>query len=260
MAEELPDFIKELSPSKIGMFRRCPFQYQLRYCENLKIPPASALAWGSSSHTALEHNYREKVKSKMDVPVGTLTDVFVESWRTYKAEVALEEGENFDKLENEGIDMMKAYHSEVAPSVMPRLVEIASYVPLTPQINLSVKIDMVTMDEVIKDHKTSKKSPAKNALEKDMQVSSYWFTYQQQEGKDPAGAEWDWLVRTKKPKFVSLQATRTPRAIERFKNICEVTARQITACYKAGAFPPNEDSWVCSYNYCGYWRICHSRF
>ena len=40
----------QIHKSMIGMFDRCPKQYEQRYVEGLRIPPASAMIVGSGVH------------------------------------------------------------------------------------------------------------------------------------------------------------------------------------------------------------------
>lgn len=260
METELPESLKEMSYTKINMYLRCPLQFQYRYVEGIKIPPPSGLAFGISGHTALEHNYHEKVKTKADVPVDTMTDVFVDTWRTYRGEMALKKDENFDTIENEGIAVLRGYHKEVAPGIVPRLVEEMFTIPLTDALSLTGKIDIVDLHEAIHDHKFTKKSPAANVLDKDLQVSAYILAYRTLMNKEESGCFFNYAVRTKTPKFTHREATRTDRQLERFKNIAKAVARQIEVSYKNGVFYPNPTGWTCTFDNCGWWRLCHSRF
>ena len=58
---------KHISVSQIKMFLRCPLQYKYRYIDNLKIPPTGSLLLGSSVHSSLEGNYRQKIETKQDL-------------------------------------------------------------------------------------------------------------------------------------------------------------------------------------------------
>ena len=67
---------RHLSFTQISMFLRCPRQYEYRYVQGIKSPPSGALILGRCWHETLDKNYRQKIESDRDLPLGEMQDLF----------------------------------------------------------------------------------------------------------------------------------------------------------------------------------------
>src|ERR1039457_5494706 len=112
-----------LSVSQIKMYLRCPLQYRYRYIDGIKIPPTGSLLLGKSNHSALEGNYRQKIESKQDLPMEQVSDMFADSWESQVKETVFQEDEKSGETKDDGVNLIIAYHNQVAPSIQPKLVE-----------------------------------------------------------------------------------------------------------------------------------------
>jgi hypothetical protein len=107
---------------------------------------------------------------------------------------------------------------------------------------------------VIRDVKTSKKSPSEDAAEKSNQLTAYAIASQVLDGKLPDAMKLDYLVDLKKStKTMTLTTTRDDQQAKSYLN------RIVNgiAAIRSGIFVPASDlSWWCSEKMCGYWNIC----
>lgn len=106
---------------------------------------------------------------------------------------------------------------------------------------------------VVRDTKTSGKSPAKMIADESDQLTEYALAIHILEGRLPDKLVLDYLVSTKEPKIVSVTTTRTEDDIEVFYNRLVATIYSI----HTGVFVPTKATdWRCSQKWCGYFDIC----
>ena len=76
-------------------------------------------------------------------------------------------------------------------------------------------------------------------------------------GIEGSGLRMEYLVRTKKPKVVSLSAgPRGQKEIDRLLKLISYVARAI----RDQLFYPNVHNFMCHPKTCGYWTICQERW
>jgi len=252
----MPDY---LSATQIKMFLRCPRQYAFRYLEKRKVPPTGALMQGRAWHDAIAHNYRQKVKSKKDLKPSVVEEVFAdvfgkitgaEEWNCVKDETP-------GGLLDQGIVLTRAHTKEIAPKVQPWLVEEKFEVSLGADFpwNLLGFWDVVDSKGFVRDNKSSGKSPNQNDLDKDIQMGLYDIAYRIKFGKAPKGLCHDCVVKTKVPKSVFMQTSRTKTELQWLAGMLEGLGTAI----KGGSFYPNPTGWWCSPTWCGYYELCRKR-
>jgi hypothetical protein len=66
--------MKAITQSMLGMFLRCPHQFERRYLRGEIIPPGIAARRGSATHKAAQLNHEQKLHTKEDLPVSDLQD------------------------------------------------------------------------------------------------------------------------------------------------------------------------------------------
>lgn len=147
--------IEHFSPSAFGMANRCLEQYRHRYILGERERPGEAAFIGSTMHITLEHNYRQKVSSGVDLPLGEMMDYLSDQALPEKlaSEGGAEEISWTTDLENaHGIArrVTSSYYTYVVPRIQPVAVE--QKVELWPR-QLPVKmigyVDTETAERVI---------------------------------------------------------------------------------------------------------------
>lgn len=246
-----------ISYSQINMFLRCPAQYMFRYEEGLILPPKSALTKGKSVHKGQEINYKQKIETKSDLPVSDVLDAVATEFEALAKETEFKPDEDKGKIKDETIGLAELYHKEIAPEVQPLYVEEEINF-IIPQTNIQLKgyIDVVQEGGIIRDTKTTAKTPAQNVVDKSLQLTAYALAYRTITGETENGLVLDYLINTKNPKVMSLKASRTEDDLRRFVSITENVVKAI----KAGVFYPNPDNFMCSPENCGYWHECQKKF
>jgi len=239
-----------LSVTQLNTYLRCPLQYFFRYTCHLKTPPNGDMTLGRTIHEVIAENYRQKMRTRQDLPVSQIVDMFSDRWEHQVEEVAFDDQDKLGLLKDEGIRLLDLYHKTVAPTVQPVEVERQFLVETgATRLPLMGFIDLIDDQGNIVDHKTAKRSYPERAAEKDIQLTAYAMAYRRLFGKDERSVRFDVMVRNKQPKMQQLSATRTQEDIDRFLAIAEQIERGINA----EIFYPNE-GYVCGY--CGFGEIC----
>lgn len=125
--------IDHLSATSIGMFRRCPRQWQQRYLKGRKEPPGEAIVVGNFFHGAMQHNHTQKAWSREDRPlpelIGYMQDEVVPSvlnaagganeirWDGHDVWKSL------DKARSDASHVVAQYHGQVLPRIQPYATE-----------------------------------------------------------------------------------------------------------------------------------------
>lgn len=239
-----------MSVTQMKMYLRCPLQYQFRYIDGLKIPPVSAMTLGKSIHSALEVNYSQKIKSKVDLKIEQVIDAFSDYWNQKSKETIFEKDEKPGEVKDDGIKLINVYHNQISPTIQPKLVEKEfelefSNVPYT----LKGYIDLVDIDRVIIDHKTTKRSMVESDVATDIQLTCYALAYRSILGDQEKELRFDVIVRNKTPKIQQIPTTRTQADIDRFLKILAYVSKAI----KEGIFYPSPN-FLCGS--CGYSGLC----
>jgi hypothetical protein len=166
--------------------------------EKLRMPPSVRQLLGISAHSAVEHNYRQKVESREDEPLDVVLDVFGTTYDAVIGEVDNPE-EHPGRAKDGGIGLLKMHHARVAPTVQPVMVEEPGQFTVngTP---FSWTIDLVDDEDLVRDLKTTLRAPDPNAHW--IQVVGYAAAFRQRTGRTEKGAVLDYLVRTKQPQYV----------------------------------------------------------
>jgi hypothetical protein len=244
----------------------------------LIIPPKAALTFGSAFHKAIEHNYKQKIKSKKDLKLKEIKEAFASAFDD-GAKKTNWDGDDPDKLKDHGILCISCYHDDkiaiehdcraIAPTINPIACEQEFDFPLTGS-NRTMKgyIDLVddkTEDGIeingqivkgliIRDTKTAARKPDANSTFKNFQLTSYFWAWLQIDGELPAGVCLDHVVKTKKPQIITLFDTRTAADIKAFEKMVDKVEQAIDY----GLFFPNPNNFMCSEDQCGYWPKCQA--
>lgn len=244
------------SYSQIRMFRRCPMSYYFRYIKGLKIPPKSALTLGKSIHKGVEYNFSQKIKSQKDLPLSDVLDAYSTAFDSLKYGTDWED-EKPGEVKDEGATLMSLHHTKQAPQIQPIACE--KKIPVSfdnVDYTFLGYLDVIDKKGKIIDTKTTGKTPPQDTIKKDEQLTAYALLYRVEYGKEEAGIELDYLIRTKTPKIAIMEGWRTQQDIEKFLE----EVGKIWAMIKTGIFIRTDPSnWWCSPKWCGYWEKCQLR-
>ena len=248
------------------MFRRCARQYYFRYIKGIRIPTAHMLTLGSSYHSALATNYKQKIVSKMDLPVQEIVEAFSDDFDRRALDKEIEWfGNRPGAIKDIGIPLVKKYQEEVAPGVQPILVEHRFELVLPEKAEVAVPlvgyIDLADEDPATREprgeveHKTGARSWNQERVDGDLQAFPYILWFQQKYGKSP-WFRFHIAVKTKKPK---IQVLATSRSQEEMDWYIESVVKEVYASIRSGNFPATGDGWACSEKWCGYFHLCRGK-
>jgi PD-(D/E)XK nuclease superfamily len=253
--------MEALTPSMLGMFLRCPHQFERRYLQGDIIPPGIAARRGSATHKAAQLNHEQKLHSQADLPLEDLQDAS----RDHYLSLIREEGvfipkdqlPDKDKLLAAGLDtavrLTTLYRESLAPAIQPLLVEEKLIIDAGLNLPLRGTIDVLTTDHWLPDLKTADKSKCLRDADHSLQLTFYAGLVAHHTGAWPHKVSLEVLVNNKEPKLQSLPTTRGPEDWINLLHRIHLMLAQITT----GLFPPcDPTAWQCSPNWCGYFWTC----
>jgi len=148
--------------SRLGAFSFCAKKYEYRYVLDFPATARPELAFGTALHGALEENFRQKIESRKDLPVESVTAAFrrgLESGLAAVPEDSLRGATDVHYLRAMGEHLLDRFMKERAPALQPapRGVETPFRLPLPGGHELAGKFDLLDTDWVLHDFKTSSK-------------------------------------------------------------------------------------------------------
>lgn len=245
--------------SQLRTLYRCGEQYRRRYVEGEKIPPSVAAITGTATHASVELNLRHKIETggllEPDVVRDAARDKLVSAW---DAGVLLDadesaKGEGIVKAAalDTAVALAGCHHESLAPIIQPVNVERYFEVDLAGYCTLVGIIDVEEKTRV-RDTKTAGKAPSQADADTSEQLTVYSLA-RRIEGTLPGDVCLDALVKTAKPKAVTIHSTRTDADLEMQLRRIEVAVDVIDR----GIFLPTDPSnWWCSVRFCGYHSTC----
>lgn len=244
--------IDHISPSQINMYLGCSRQWYYRYVEGLRIPPGAALIRGSAVHAGAEHNYVQKITSKIDLPrdeVIAATVAYVER----EDEERDWSDASRDEVKDDAARLVGAYMEIVAPTVQPVLVEETFSFSLL-DTTMTGRIDVFAENGVLRDIKTASRAPNQDEVEKSMQLACYTHALRRM-GHPVTGCALDYLVQGKGkalPRVVTLSGRKTSDDVSTFLAVAE----DVVVSIQREGWTRNPTSWKCTPKWCGYYSRC----
>lgn len=252
----------QLHVSGLNMLSKCGIQFEFRYVRGVKRQPGVALAVGIAVDRTVTSDLQNKIETGQLLPAEQLKDIARDEIMTqWQYGVELEEdyaAMGHQKAQAEAIDTSVAlaalHHREAAPKIQPTHVQRPWVLDIAGlPIQLAGTIDVQEGLSAIRDTKTSKKSPAGDAADISLQLTTYCLAVKVHDGATPERVVLDYLVHTKTPKLVQIESKRTdkdyPHLLER--------VYQAHRMIEAGLFMPAPlDAWWCSAKWCGYHAQC----
>lgn len=247
-----------LSPSQIDMICRCGEMYRRAYIEKDRCPPGIAQARGTAVHQAAAVNFRQKIKTGVDLPVEDFKGIAAESFDAEIAggvSVGPEVGNVSTAIGDEKdlvVDMAELHARDQAPDYQPVFVEQEFRIELPGKFDALGIIDMADDRKRVVDLKTSKRKKRQSEADASTQLTQYAAGHVQLTGELPSESRLDVIVGTKTT--VSRQVLASQRGTADFNAL----ANRINAVARAietGTYLPVEPgNWVCSPQYCGFFN------
>ena len=214
------EFPKYISATQISMFLECPLKYQKMYSGDVeRIPPNLYIMFGTAIHHALETNYKQKISSRVDIPVETAISEFC---TCFDDEVKKNLGDRYDQkifknLVLQGDLMIRKYWVEVAPTLQPIAVEQKFEIQMKEYEKVIIfwYFDLVTEDGIVIDHKTTGETTHKQwsqkYVDRNHQLTIYDLAYRKIYKQEPKELRIDALKRLKEwPEFAHISTHRSP--------------------------------------------------
>jgi len=248
--------IKAISNSMLDLWLKCGEAFKFRYLEELKIPPGIAAHRGSAIHKATEINHKQKIDTEEDMPLDSLQDAARDEYVMRCKEGVLippEDRPQKDKLLNEGlndaISMTKSYKDEIAPQIMPAIVEKYMSEDFGFEYPICGIIDVIDIVNIKHDIKTCAKIKSAGWETKELQPTFYTLL---RPPLNNIASKFKYHIITPQ-KVQELETQRTATDINHLIKYIKVFMRDL----KVGIFKPAElGHWFCSEKWCGYYPIC----
>jgi len=230
------------------MYLGCPRRYEFKYVQHEQEEPSSNLIQGSCYHGAVEYNFVEKIKLGVDAPLDEVLDVYSD-----KLDAELLDAKNISPLwlpepylKDEGIGIVSSYRLKVAPGVIPLEVE-KTINTVIDGVDMVTRIDLIDENMKVYEHKTAARKYTQSKVDNMIQLSAEAFAL-----ASPIECEVHVAMKYKNPKIDRFITRRTVEDIMWWRGLAVSVLNGI----RAGVFPPNPDTWLCSPKYCGYFGRC----
>lgn len=249
-----------ISYSQYNMYLTCGIKYHRKYIEGIPLLSSPVLVGGKAVHKGIEINYLQKISSKVDLPVSDLKDcVADEIEKGFQEELFFSEDEKTlgrEKLRGHWKDLavsgVEVYHKDICPGVQPVGVEQEFKLRWGNHI-LHGFMDVVDEKALVRDTKTTRKSPAENIAHNSQQLTLYAIAYKTLYGRLPEKLSLDYVVMNGKTKTVICETTRTQEDLKKFL----MRLQRVINGIQAGVFLPPSEAWACAY--CQYAPECKER-
>lgn len=237
-----------LSASSVTTFLMCGQKWWFVYVAGVKAPPSLRAIRGIAAHAAVEVDMRQKMTTRVDLPVTDMLDAYDTSWGEETVDgYAITADEKPGEVKDKGYELVRLYHTEVAPKIQPIMVEEPIQFSINEQA-YSGQIDLgelVSTEQVwgppeerlvIRDTKTTGRTPPEGGGYL-LNMTGYAIAQRQKTGLIEADTVLDYLVALKEPKYkeIRMGGPVTDAQIAQFANIVSSVAASI----KAERYVPN---------------------
>lgn len=240
----------------------CGEAFRRRYIENEAIPPGVAAIVGTATDKAVSKNLAHKMQVHELLTVEEIADVARDglnnAWQGGVTLLPEEADAGIPAVKGAAVDKavrLSTLHArEKAPEIEPTHIqrrwgiEIPGY-----PLDLVGTLDIQEGAESIRDTKTTAKTPPEDAAAKSLQLTAYSLAVKVLDGQAPEKVKLDYLIDTKQPKTLTLEATRN--SVDYRALLARIET--LTLAIECGVFiPVSPDHWACCEKWCGFWRSC----
>lgn len=250
--------VAHLSVSSLNLLTKCPESWHRRYMLREYEPPNGKMILGSAVGAAEGQHYSRVIESGEGLSLEEVEDEFDAEWEERIGREEVEWGDDKPgELKDSGVQAISAYHTTVAPSVVPVSVE-RGFNLTWPGVDwgLTGFLDLEEADGVVSDLKVRGRKLSPADADVDLQPAAYLYA-RRAEGNPAPRFDYHTMVRTKKPYAEIVPTVRTDRQLDAFADRVFLAASEIAWRAEndawSGAVP---GSWWCSNKFCGYWSSC----
>jgi len=243
--------------SSINSFLDCSAKFDFQYIQRIQTPGRISLALGTSIHAALKKNYAEKIFSKKDLTPDEVISEFSDNYDSETSNVELfEDDEPLHFVKDAGVELLTKYQNNIAPRIQPKIVEqkISINFDNIP-FSLSGTLDLIDEDDVLIDHKTSRKKFKMISDSHKRQLSGYKFLANAIQ-LTVNSARIDLLTAKSAVSNTDIRhlpvETNTDDFLRSFLTV--------TNGIKKGVFYPQRSSFLCARKYCPFWNECEKKY
>lgn len=248
--------IDHVSNSMHNLWCKCGVAFEFSYLKWIKLPGTAAMYRGGAMHVASEVNFKQKLKTKEDLPLNDLKDACRDSFvKSCKKGILIPKVDRWRKNDllntelNSSIKNTECYSKEIAPKIMPAIVEKKLSYDLGLDLPLVGVLDVADVNHVITDLKSTEKKKPKGWEHKELQPSFYTPLYKAYTDIWP---KFEYHI-IKKGEDDVRDSTRTETDCKQLLARIDIFIKSI----QTGIFKPAEPGhWICSEKWCGYWPLC----
>ena len=242
-----PNTPDSLSPSQVRCFMDCQVRWCFKY--KLKVPDAQngKLALGKAIHSALTHNFHQKIDTREDLQAIGVRALVREAWASECLQTEFAEDEDPAELLACGESLVWKYTDEVAPQIDPAAVEMRVEGEIGG-VKVQGWVDLVDTQGRIIEFKTASRKPSRITADQKLQLATYALLTPGSNGS----ARLDTLVKTKSPAVFTHDFTLDNSDIEGTRRLYAAARDSM----REGSYMPNRLSLNCSRRNCSYWRCC----
>lgn len=255
--------VKNLSPTKVEGYLKCPESFRLRYVSRVPEISSGFLISGRVVHAALEMALRRVVAGFGLPGEKDMDDCFLLEWsKAVKEEESKKDflGWSWDgspaQVKEECRALLPFARTDVLPKIRPKLVEEDAKLYYPSDIGDFLvwgKLDLLEEDGIVTDWKTTAKV-SKNAKESWLQFAHYSrYAHETLGGPQRTHCRKIFLVRGRRPKVDSASYVISQEKRDWFAR----AAAHVWKGVKAGVFTPNTNGWHCSEKYCSFYAMCY---
>ena len=202
-----------ISPSRLGLWLRCPLAFKFRYIDHIESPTTPSLFIGKMCHSGLETFYRHR-QLGVTLNAEDVAKRMIDGWDEAIAEEGMQFKAETDEMEAKlkTVDLVTEYLARV-PEDEPRPLAVEATMeeplvdPVTGEdfgITLLGIVDLVLDGQqgpLIIDVKTAARSGMPAEIAHEIQLSSYSYLFRRLDGRKEAGLQIRSLIKTKVPKI-----------------------------------------------------------
>lgn len=243
-----------ITQSFLGMWAACPYAAKRRYIDGEIIPPGVAALQGTATDAGVTHGLETVIKTGEDAPLKDKQEVAADTFNRKKTDTTWFSDDDPNAAQKQMLELVALHHREIAPQIKPLKTQ-ESILVSGETYDLAGTIDIVEVDNSIRDTKTSKQRYAANALSDSTQATLYSRLYTSKHGVKPPKFTYDVLVKNKMPvsQMISGEITSIHDGI--LENRIQATLQELKISQQTGIYRlAEEDSWRCaeSGKWCGY--------
>lgn len=252
--------LEYIRSSQLGTYLECSAKFMFANILQIETPSKPALVFGSAIHETLKQNFRQKIETRVDLPIEASLDIFSDSLDKLILYVEKTDLVNLDtekSMKDAGVELLQKYFREFAYRIFPKKVETKIEVKFSGfPYGLSGTPDLLDEDNVLIDHKTSAKVPKEISQNYRLQLGGAYAVLMEAKLEEKIRyARLDYLIRK------GMTQTRImPITVETDTKYFMELFEQISKGIENGIFYANRTHYLCSKKYCKYWQACEKKF